>query len=92
MNFSCYTLVLALLLREVVECSNLPEHPPWPELAATPVMGYNGWLAATHGRTGPVSNETLYYNIVDKLISSGLAAAGCVVTDCMWQWWMMVVV
>ena len=25
----------------------LPDGPPWPELAATPMMAYNGWLAST---------------------------------------------
>ena len=53
----------------------LPDAPPWPELQATPTLGYNGWLATTHG--GKVlANQTLYYKIADKLVSSGLAAAG----------------
>ena len=53
----------------------LPAGPPWPELQATPTLGYNGWLATTDG--GKVNaNQTLYYRIADKLVESGLAAAG----------------
>jgi alpha-galactosidase len=39
-------------------------------------MGYNGWLAATTGHEPGAQNQTLYYNIADKLVTSGLAAAG----------------
>jgi hypothetical protein len=62
----------------------LPDAPPWPELQATPTLGYNGWLATTNG--GKVhANQTLYYRIADKLVSSGLAAAGydTLLTVCM---------
>ena len=54
----------------------LPDAPPWPELQATPTMGYNGWLSATMGHEPGARNQTLYYNIADKLVASGLAAAG----------------
>ena len=62
----------------------LPDAPPWPELQATPTLGYNGWLTTTNG--GKVhANQTLYYRIADKLVSSGLAAAGydTLLTVCM---------
>ena len=39
-------------------------------------MGYNGWLAATMGHEPFAKNQTLYYKIADKLVASGLAAAG----------------
>jgi alpha-galactosidase len=53
----------------------LPVAPPWPELQATPTMGYNGWLATTNGGKDH-ANQTLYYRIADKLVATGLAAAG----------------
>lgn len=35
--------------------------PPWPELAATPPMGWNGWLPTTRGLIpGYSNNETMY--------------------------------
>jgi alpha-galactosidase len=52
----------------------LPDGPPWPELAATPNMAYNGWLASTEFMG--YNNETLYYNLVDQLVKCGLRDAG----------------
>eukprot|EP00038_Savillea_parva_P011640 m.199004 g.199004 ORF g.199004 m.199004 type:complete len:525 (-) comp20636_c0_seq1:131-1705(-) len=54
----------------------LPDAPPWPELQATPTMGYNGWLAAAMGNETGARNESLYYRLADELVNSGLAAAG----------------
>ena len=39
-------------------------------------MGYNGWLSATTSQIPGARNQSLYYHIADKLVSSGLAAAG----------------
>ena len=39
-------------------------------------MGYNGWLAATMGHEPGAKNQSIYYRIADKLVESGLAAAG----------------
>jgi alpha-galactosidase len=67
---------------------HLPDAPPWPELAATPTMGYNGWLAATTSDQFGAKNQTIYYRIADRLIESGLAAAGydTILTVCIgWQ-------
>ena len=51
--------------------------PPWPELAATPPMGWNGWLPTTRGLIpGYSNNETMYYAAADRLVSSGLRDAG----------------
>jgi hypothetical protein len=34
--------------------------PPWPELANTPPMGWNGWLPSTYGLIpGYQNNETV---------------------------------
>ena len=66
----------------------LPAGPPWPELQATPTMGYNGWLAATMGHEPDAKNQSLYYRIADELVASGLAAAGydTLLTTCIgWQ-------
>jgi len=70
--------ILALLLGSATSRApvRLPVGPPWPELQATPTMGYNGWLAATTGSEPGAGNQTLYYRIADKLVKSGLAAAG----------------
>lgn len=67
---------MAVLVGSWLVCSALPVRPPWPELQATPTMGYNGWLAATTSNEPGARNQSLYYNIVDRLSSSGLAAAG----------------
>ena len=48
--------------------------PPWPELGATPMLAYNGWLASTEFMG--YNNETLYYKLVDQLVASNLAKAG----------------
>jgi alpha-galactosidase len=40
------------------------------------VLGYNGWLAATMSHQAGAANQTIYYKIADKLVESGLAAAG----------------
>ena len=53
---------------------SLPVGPPWPELGATPIMAYNGWLASTEFMG--YNNETLYYKLVDQLVASNLSAAG----------------
>jgi alpha-galactosidase len=51
--------------------------PLWPELAATPPMGWNGWLPTTRGLIpGYSNNETMYYAAADQLVSSGLRDAG----------------
>ena len=42
-------MALFLLLLQSQAHAALPDGPPWPELQATPTMGYNGWLAATMG-------------------------------------------
>jgi hypothetical protein len=54
--------------------SAMPDGPPWPELGATPMLAYNGWLASTEFMG--YNNETLYYKLVDRLVESGLTAAG----------------
>ena len=63
--------------------------PPWPELAATPPMGWNGWLPTTMGLIpGYQNNETMYYAAADILVSSGLRDAGydtILVTCAGWQ-------
>eukprot|EP00038_Savillea_parva_P011759 m.199898 g.199898 ORF g.199898 m.199898 type:complete len:546 (-) comp20901_c0_seq1:247-1884(-) len=63
--------------------------PPWPELAATPPMGWNGWLPTTRGLIpGYENNETMYYAAADILVSSGLRDAGydtVLVTCAGWQ-------
>ena len=39
--------------------------PPWPHLAATPPMGWNGWLPTTRGLIpGYTNNETMYSSVV----------------------------
>ena len=51
--------------------------PPWPELAATPPMAWNGWLPATRNLLpGYSNNETMYYAAADRLVGSGLRDAG----------------
>ena len=63
--------------------------PPWPELAASPPMGWNGWLPTTRGLIpGYSNNETMYYAAADRLVSSGLRDAGydtILVTCAGWQ-------
>jgi hypothetical protein len=63
--------------------------PPWPELAARPPMGWNGWLPTTRGLIpGYSNNETMYYAAADILVSSGLRDAGydtILVTCAGWQ-------
>lgn len=54
----------------------LPSAPPWPELAATPAMGYNGWLAATMSNQPGAKKQSIYYRIADQLVETELAAAG----------------
>ena len=39
-------------------------------------MGYNGWLAATMSHEIGAKNQTIYYRIADRLVETGLAAAG----------------
>jgi hypothetical protein len=60
--------------RPIKSTFDLPDGPPWPELGATPIMAYNGWLASTAFMG--YNNETLYYNIVDQLVKTGLREAG----------------
>ena len=50
-------VVLSLAARVPVR---LPDAPPWPNLQATPTMGYNGWLSATMGHEPGARNQTLY--------------------------------
>jgi hypothetical protein len=38
------------------------------------MLAYNGWLASTEFMG--YNNETLYYKLVDRLVESGLTAAG----------------
>eukprot|EP00035_Acanthoeca_spectabilis_P026249 m.461917 g.461917 ORF g.461917 m.461917 type:complete len:545 (-) comp22452_c0_seq1:114-1748(-) len=63
--------------------------PPWPELAATPPMGWNGWLPTTRGLIpGYENNETMYYAAADVLVESGLRDVGydtVLVTCAGWQ-------
>ena len=63
--------------------------PPWPELASTPPMGWNGWLPTTRGLIpGYENNETMYYAAADILVESGLRDAGydtILVTCAGWQ-------
>ena len=58
----------------VEHIGDLPDGPPWPELGATPMLAYNGWLASTEFMG--FNNETLYYKLVDQLVASNLSAAG----------------
>ena len=58
----------------VEHLGDLPDGPPWPELGATPMLAYNGWLASTEFMG--YNNETLYYKLVDQLVASNLSAAG----------------
>eukprot|EP00658_Telonema_sp_P-2_P019040 TRINITY_DN17466_c0_g1_i1.p1 TRINITY_DN17466_c0_g1~~TRINITY_DN17466_c0_g1_i1.p1 ORF type:complete len:423 (-),score=79.51 TRINITY_DN17466_c0_g1_i1:324-1592(-) len=48
--------------------------PPWPELASTPPMAWNGWLAATEEPLG--NDERLYMTMADALVKEGYLQAG----------------